>query len=922
VTNGFVPSTRRSPLIATRLSAPSTSERCTPRPRLLDALVEGAGRRLTVIHGPAGFGKTTLAVQWRSRLLEEGKPVAWLSMDKDDNDPLRFLAYLIEAIRSAEPSLGADLVSLLESQSDQIAGFLLTELVNQLHDYGEDFYLFLDDWHLVKDKKSEEAIVFLLEHAPANLHLVITSRSRPSFPMLKLMLQNEVTEIHGADLRFDLQESEYFFRDLAITEADLQTLLAKTEGWVAALQLAMISLRSTGDREGLFRWISGKHHAVGDYLTENVLNSLPEDLLHFLLNTSILGRFCGPLCSAVTGEANGMAILERAEHLQLFIIPLDDEREWFRYHHLFASYLQRRLERDHPERIRSLHLTAADWFAAQGLAEEAVTHALAAGDNARAINIVEDSAMWFVERSYMATLLGLVGKLPPEELADRPVLQAAIAWSHCLIHHPEQALGAVRHIETYLVAHDRTGDDDELALETKVIRACIEIYADRIDGLEELVRPVLAKADSQHTWVVSVAANILTYGLMHSHQYSEAIELQRWTKPYHEKTSGPFSQIYGHCFAGMAEYERGHYSEAEASFKDALYLAQRRAGDHSHAARLAGAMLGKIYYEYNQIAEAESLLEDSIALGVEGGVVDFSLASYIPYARLIALRGDEDRALQILDEGEQTARLLCLERLTACIAAERARLHASTGNLPPTTADAAAPLAKTTFPNYANGIMAEVWEAERITAVRLALAQGKPRDAHALLDPLFDYTTLKGQHCLTRTALILRALAHDLNSDPRAAEEAMIGALEACNAPRAIRPFLDEGPRVVSILERVHERYRRQLTGAPTRPVQTQIERILVTARQQAPARTAAPGQTLAPEGAAHAETTLLDPLKVREIEVLRLVGEGKSNKEIARYLGIGIDTVKWYLKAIYGKLGVSRRTQAIGEARRLGLIA
>jgi len=892
-----------------------------PRPRLLDALVEGAGRRLTVIHGPAGFGKTTLAVQWRSRLREEGKPVAWLSMDKDDNDPLRFLAYLIEAIRSAEPSLGADLVSLLESQSDQIAGFLLTELVNQLHDYGEDFYLFLDDWHLVKDKKSEEAIVFLLEHAPANLHLVITSRSRPTFPIFKLTLQNEVTEIQASDLRFDLKESEVFFRDLSITEADLQTLLATTEGWVAALQLAMISLRSTGDREGLFRWISGKHHAVGDYLTENVLNSLPDDLLRFLLNTSILGRFCGPLCSAVTGEANGMAILERAEHLQLFIVPLDDEREWFRYHHLFASHLQRRLERDHPDRIRPLHLTAAAWFEAQGFAEEAVAHALAAGDIARAINIVESSAMWFVERSYMATLLGLVGKLPPEELADRPVLQAAIAWSHCLIHHPEQALGAVRHIETYLVDHDRAGDD-ELALETKVIRACIEIYADRIDGVESLVRPVLAKADALHTWVVSVAANVLTYVLMHNHQYDEAIELQRWTTPYHQKTSGPFSQIYGHCFSGMAAYEMGHHAEAETSFKDALHLARQRAGHHSHAARLAGAMLGKIYYEYNQIAEAESLLEDSIALGVEGGVVDFSLASYITYARLIALRGDEDRALQILDEGEQTARQLCLERLTAFIEAERVRLRAGRGSLPKPSADAAAALAKTSFPNYSNGIFAQVWEAERISAVRLALAEGRPQDAHLLLDPLFDYTTLKGQHCLARTALVLRALAHDLNADPKAAEEAMIGALESCKAPRAIRPFLDEGPRVVTILERLHERYRRQLASGPARPVQTQISRILATVRQQAASRAGAPAQAMSLEAAGQAASTLLEPLKVREIEVLKLVGEGKSNKEIARYLGIGIDTVKWYLKAVYGKMGVSRRTQAIGEARRLGLIA
>lgn len=907
----------RSPLIATRLCAPSMPERCIPRPRLLDMLQKGA-LRLTVIHGPAGFGKTTLALQWRTRLREEGKPVAWLSMDENDNDPLRFLAYLIEAIRSAEPSLGADLVSLLESQNPNIAGFILTELVNQLHDYGEEFYLFLDDWHLVKDKKSEEAIAFLLEHAPANLHLVITSRSRPALPIRKLMVRNEVTEIQAADLRFDLAESERFFHDLGIGEADLKALLDTTEGWVAALQLAMISLRSTGDREGLFRWISGKHHAVGEYLTESVLDSLPPDLLDFLLDTSILGRFCGALCAAVTGNADGVAVLERAEQLQLFIIPLDDEREWFRYHHLFARHLQRRLERDHPERIRDLHLTASAWFEAQGFAEEAVTHALAAGDSARAINIVEASAMWFVERSYMATLLGLVAKLPQDQLAARPLLQTAIAWSNCLIHRAGEALAALRHVEDWIAAH-RVGEDDELALEAKVIRACIEIYADRIEGVEALVRPALADAEALRPWIVAVAANILTYVLMHSHQYEEAIELQRWARPVHERVDGPFSQIYGHCFAGMAAYEMGHHADAEASFREALRSARERAGPHSHAARLAGAMLGKMYYEYDQLGEAEPLLEDSIALGVEGGVVDYSLASYICYARLIALRGEEERALAILDEGERTARLLAQERLTAWVAAERVRLFAGMGELRRGRIDAT-PAADTSLPDDSNGIAAEVWEANRIGAVRQALADGRPQDAQALLDPLFEYVTRQGQFALARTAFVLRAIAHELAGNARAAEDALLVALDCCRAPRAIRPFLDEGPRVVAMLERLPGQGRRQQSGNLPRPLQAHIGRILEAARQQATPRADARGRE--PERPTATDAGLPEPLKAREIDVLRLVAEGQSNKEIARYLGIGVDTVKWYLKAIYGKLGVCRRMQAIAEARRLGLIA
>jgi ATP/maltotriose-dependent transcriptional regulator MalT len=772
----------------------------------------------------------------------------------------------------------------------------------------------------VSDKRSEEAIVFLLEHGPANLHLVITSRSRPCLPMFKLALRNEATEIQAADLRFDLTESECFFHGLGINQADLRALLDTTEGWVAALQLAMISLRATGDRESLLRWIAGKHHAIGDYLAESVLNSLPPQLLDFLLQTSILSRFCGPLCSAVTGQSNGFALLEQAEQLQLFIIPLDVEREWFRYHHLFASHLQRRLERDQPERIRLLHLTAATWFEAQGFAEEAVFHALAAGDDEYAIRIVEATAMWFVERSYMATLLGLVSKLPQHKLTTRPALQTAIAWSNCLVHRSEQALAAVGHIEHHMATHGIAADH-AIALEARVLRACVDIYADRIDSVEALLRPVMARAESVRPWVASVAANVLTYMLLHSHQYEAAIELQRASLPFHERTEGPFAHIYGICFAGMAAYEMGQHAMAEASFRDATTLARSQAGPHSHATRLAGAMLGKMYYEYNQLADAEPLLEDSIALGVEGGVADFSLASYLYYGRLLALRGEEERALVILDEGRNTARLLAQERLTASVAAERIRLLANGGeavDLPEgdlVLGDSAA------FPDFSDGITAQTWEAERIARARLALAQGRNREADALLDPLLEYTTLKGQRSLARCALILRSLARNKAGDVRGAEDAMLGALTSCDAPRAIRPFLDEGRGAIPILERLQARARAQLPGAPTRPVVGQIARILAAAGQPAVHVTERPVEAADRAAPRPDVANLSEPLKDREVEVLQLVGEGMSNKEIARHLGIGVDTVKWYLKAIYEKMGVGRRTQAICEARRLRLI-
>lgn len=914
-----IQSTGQSSLITTRFNAPAVG-RTIPRPRLLKRLIDRGASRLTVIHGPAGFGKTTLAVQWRAYLREDGKPAAWLSMDKDDTESLRFLAYLIEAIRHAEPSLCADLISLLESQSENIADFLLTELVNQIHDYGEDFYLFLDDWHLVKNKRSEEAIEFLLEHGPANLHLVITSRCRPTLPIYKLALRNEVTEIQAADLRFDLNESESFFGELDITPTDLRALLQTTEGWVAALQLAMISLRATGDRESLMRWISGKHHAIGDYLTESVLNALPPELLDFLLQTSILGRLCGTLCNTVTGHANGLAILEKVEQLQLFIIPLDDEREWFRYHHLFANHLQRRLERDQPERIPTLHLAAAAWFDAHGFAEEAVTHALAAGDEEFAIRVVERTAMWFVERSYMATLLGLVSKLPQDRLAARPALQAAVAWSNCLVHHSELALVAVGHIEAYIKAEDLPADH-EIALEARVIRACIEIYADRIEGVEALAHPVLTRPESVQPWVASVAANVVTYVLLHSQKYEQAIDLQRAFRPFHEQTEGPFSQIYGICFAGMAAYEMGKHDLAETSFRDALTLAREQAGTHSHAARLAGAMMGKIYYEYNQLVDAEPLLEDSIALGVEGGVADYSLASYITYSRLLTLRGAEARALVILDEGQSTARQLAQERLTTSVTAERLRLLALVGDRH-NSPDVDPSLSEgSSFPDFSDGIATQIWEAGCIASIRNALYRGEHQYADKLLEPLLDHTFRQGQRALMRSALVLRSLAKEMAGAPQGAEEAMLDALTSCDAPRAIRPFLDEGSQVVTILNRLQIHTQAQPPNAPMGPVLSQINLILTAANKPIAPPPAPLSEVAGQMGLVPDMSSLYEQLKDRELEVLRLVGEGLSNKEVARRLSIGVDTVKWYLKAIYGKMGVCRRTQAICKARQLHLI-
>lgn len=940
--------TDRPRLIATKFRAPAGNGVLVVRERLLLRLELERDRRLTLIHGPAGFGKTTLSVQWRERLQRTNATVAWLSMSREDNSIDRFLTYLVEAVRVADPGLSVDVADQLEAQPEQAASIVVTELINTFERAERDFYIVVDDWHLIADRQVRDTMASLLEHAPRRFHVVITSRERPTLPLARLRVAGELCEVSAADLRFTVAESQAFLCEvnaLRLDPAVVQSLWTSTEGWVAALQLASLSLRNAADAQGSAVRLSdgllgsveaafgANHRALGEYLAENVLDSLTPDVLDFLLATSILDRLCAGLCAAVSGLSNSQSMLERLDAQDLFIQPLDEHREWYRYHHLFAAHLQRRLERQLPERKAELHRAASAWFSANAHVDEAVTHALAAGDTDRAVELVERAAMWLVQHSAMSTLRVLVLRLPPDRLCNRTALQLAIAWAHCLTHRPEQAREAValplaelsqRGLDTAALSAEAGAADEaaEALAEARVVEACVRIYQDDIDGVEALVKPCLAPCSRFRPWVVAVASNVFTYVLLQRHAYDEAITLQALTLPFHEKTQGPFSGVYGRCFGGVAARELGRLDEAASYFRSAHELAVTCVGLHSHAARLVEALLGELLVEMNQLDEAGRLLDDSRALGMEGGVADFFIARYVGSSRLLAHRRDADAARDVLDEGEQTFRHLGFARLGAAVVGERVRHALLSGDLDAAhrwlaqsrdllTLDVVAPA----------NLSPQPWRGHEHLALaqgRFLLASGRPAQAAAVLQPVLN-AAIEGRRLLLEVRVrILMSLALDGLGKLDQAVEMAATTLRVGLDVGMRRSFLDEGVRFIEITALVQERVLcnqmpRAQWGAAALAGLSEVTMLGRSVDASVVAR-ALTGQPAAPVPFAKAGASAA--LKQREAEILLLLERGLSNKEIARSLDIGVDTVKWYLKSIYGKLGVANRAQAVFAAR------
>lgn len=892
------------PLLRTKLFMPQVHQHLVVRPRLLDRLDAGLSCKLTLISAPAGSGKTTLLGEWASR---NGRPTAWLSLDDGDNDPVRFLSYLVAALETVAPTIGASVLSSLRSPQSPPMETLLTALLNDISSAPDPFVLVLDDYHLIDAETVNRAIAFLIENLPAQIHLVIATRQDPPLPLARLRARGQMIELRASELHFALAEATEFLNQmmgLSLTPADIAALEARTEGWIAGLQLAALSLQGNHDASGFVRAFAGNHRYIADYLVDEVLQRQPASARTFLLQTAILDRLHGPLCDAVTGQTNGQAMLESLERGNFFVVALDDQRLWYRYHHLFADVLRAHLQAEQPGQVAILHRRASEWHERYGALPDAIRHALAAGDEERDADLIERALPALRRRRLGVSLLGWLKDLPDDLVRRRPVLSVAYAWALLSAGELDAVEPRLRDAERWLdsPADNMVIVDDE---ELRQLPGTIAIYR---AGLAQI------RGDSRATAeFASLALNNIQPGDHLRHGAAAALlGLASWT-------IGDLAAAQQHYAAGMASLERaGHLSDmitgavtlasisvAQGRLRDAtrvLEQAVQRAAPQEEP-RLFGTAdlfvsLSELDRERNDLPAALQHLQRAEDLAVGSGVPHDRSRWSVAMARIREADGDLDGALDWLDEAERHSIDDFFPNVRP-IAALRARMWVAQGRL-----DEPLGWARRQGLSMENSLT-YLREFEHITLARLLLAQEASNHARGEREAVVDFlgclllaADAGGRRGSVIEILLLQGLAHQAHGNRSAALSSLERALIVAEPEGYVRIFIDEGPPMATLLGAAD---KTSATSAYTR---------------QLAAAFGTPG------GGTAMRQALIEPLSERELDVLRMLATDLDGPEIANELMISLNTMRTHTKNIYSKLGVNNRRTAVRRADDLGLLS
>lgn len=864
-------------ILVTKLYTPPLRPKSVQRQRLIDKLNAGSGRKLTVISAPAGFGKTTLVSAW---LAECEQPVAWLSLDERDNDPTRFLAYLVATLQSVDKNLGQAVARALQTPQPPPISALMPLLLNDLAFHPQPFVLVLDDYHTLDSQPIDEALTLLVEHLPPQLRLVITTREDPSLPLARLRAQGQLSELRAADLRFTPEEASEFLNHsmgLNLSVENITALEKRTEGWIAGLQLAALSMQGQADVERFIQTFSGTHHFVLDYLLEEVLHRQPEQIQSFLLHTSILNRLCGPLCEAVFSGSgfSAQTTLETLERANLFIIPLDSERRWYRYHHLFGELLRQRLTQTMSEAgIAELNIRASIWYEQNGLLVEAFQHAAAAGDIERAEKLIDHPGMMLHFRSVASVILEWLASLPASTFQARPWL--LVRWcTQGLV--AGQTSGAEERLQTAEQALQNFRDLPNLRdLLGQIACARATLALTRYDPETMIVQAqrALEYLPAENLTFIFTAHWALSRAYLFQGQRAAALQACQKSLSICEKSGGIFSTTLALATLGEIQFVDNQLPQAAETCQRLLPMF----GEHPlPTAGDVCMLLAQIYYEWNDLAKAQVYGQKSLELThLYDKVIDRFILSEVFLARLEFAQGDAENAIARLTRIAQSARQPHFIHRLPDVGEAQVMILLKQGE-----AARAEKLA---------------WQFDLpFSQVRVHLAQGNPSAALARLEPLRQQAESRNWPDERLKIMVLQSLALQAGGANQQASQVLSEALALAEPGGFIRLFVDEGGNMRSLLTRI------RATLKPGQPLSRYLDRLLSAFGPGLPS-----------------STDLLTP---RELEILRLISAGHSNHEIGQRLFLALDTVKGHNRRIFDKLQVQRRTEAIARARELGLV-
>jgi LuxR family transcriptional regulator, maltose regulon positive regulatory protein len=926
---------KADPLIRTKLRLPFTRPGLVSRPRLQEQIAQGLRGPLTLITAPAGFGKTTLV---SSCIAGYGRPVnwAWLSLDKDDNQTGRFLSYLIAAVQEADRTVGSEAVQLLAAARQAPPEAVLTSLINDLDRAARETVLVLDDYQFIRSQAIHDEVAFLLEHCPKTFHLVIASRSDPPLPIARLRARSYMIELRAADLRFTRPEAGKYLNDvmgLRLDAGSVTMLEERTEGWIAGLQMAALSMRDREDVIGFIEGFSGTNRYILDYLLEEVLASQPPEIQRFLLYTSILDRLTAPLCEAVldvekldgrnvykysatfqpSNPLTCQQILEYLERANIFLVPLDDERIWYRYHHLFADLLRAQLQRClNTQGVAQLHARASEWHAQNGSALEAIHHASMASDDEQVERLIEQNYMEMVNRGEMSWLRFWTGKLSKELVYRRPWLCIYEAQNHAWFGELDEADRLLEEAEKRIPTEISAPDAKAMLGHLTYVRS--RVTAMRGD-IHRAIALCLEARELIPTGNLALHLDIrmtLGYEYFLNGDYGNASPSLHETIRSGRAAGSIINIVAAHCVIARLYAVQGLLKKSYDLYQIAAQLIPDASGRHLGAKALVEVGIADVHYEWNDLDTALVHLKQGLALMPWWGKADDFVLAYITLARIHLAQGNKsdaavavEKALQII----QTSAVFSEARRAVEVA--QVKLWLAQGDL------LAAQRWSTSLAERlsSDGRFGFDNELAHITRGRVLIAQHKPNEAIGLCSHLEETAQAAGRMGRVIEILLLEALALREIGDSVQAVLALTKCLTLAEPERYVRVFLDEGRPSQMLLAQ-------WLAHAGAGPLREYVNHLLSQFNAETHAIPAMQ-ESASPTGDSSVSSgqALVEHLSQRELEVLHLIALGRTNQEIAQQLIVSPGTIKAHTASIYRKLDVANRTEAAARARQLGFL-